>query len=49
MKSPSASSRRASSSEPRNLWISEQISHSVDLLRVSSRSAPLLRAVDLSR
>ena len=33
---------RVRSSEPRNFWMSEQISHSVDLLRVSSRSMPLL-------
>ena len=34
--------RHASLSEPRNLWMSEQISHSCDLLSVSSRSVPLL-------
>ena len=29
-------------SEPRNLWTSEQISHSADLLSVSIKSTPLL-------
>ena len=47
MKSASASSRRCSSSEPRNLWISEQISHGSLWFSVAIRSAPLVGAVDL--
>ena len=48
MKSASASSRSSSSSEPRNLWISEQISHgSSDLLRVARQVGAAGGAVDL--